>query len=264
MKVLVREYKTGVCNYVWKKVSYNDPFRYSDYYTEDGACYEPIQILKITHDYRTTGYVMCCNCGKVVKQTKITKHYEEQERKVNCMKCNKLKLEEIKGTRVNTLKQDGNVLSRIMFEAKCVNSPIDRYWSRYKKIKDVNKSETCKYFACRRSDTTELRRDFFCSYPNPFNNFLTENGIINNGWKYISSSNSGREYSNKNGKLIARFDMNGILIHFCMMHRNNTYHFVYSDVYDKFMDSEGNEFRWGNIAETTKNNYIKQIRALYK
>ena len=132
-------------------------------------------------------------------------------------------------------------------------------------IGTINKAEKCKHFACRRSEAVELRKDFFANNPNPYNMLLSEKAVINAGWNFLCKSyNSGRVYSNKNGKLTAQFDTNGILEYFAVLYRSNSYIFMYSDVYDKFMGESGDEFNWIYMAESAQNRYKKQIRALYK
>lgn len=264
MKILVRNFVDGTCEYVWKKVRNINPIVWRRYVTEDNIEYNPIRILKISRDYRKTGYVICSGCGKVVKKDKMTKHYEEREREANCMKCRELELEKLRGSEVYTLRSDGKVTAKTVNIARCRNSYENGSWYRHKKIEEVNKVASCIYFSCRRGNAENIEEDFLSKNPNPFLNLLTENGVINKGWKYLCANSFGRQYANRNGKLIAQFDINGVLMYFTMMYRNDSHEFVYSDVYDKFMNEYGKEFRWCDAAETTKNNYIKQIRALYE
>jgi len=262
MKILVREIKDNACNYVWKKVRSVNPFSNGNYCTEDGMSYNITQILKITHDYRKSGYVQCANCGKVFKRSKTNKHYEDRERNANCMKCDWLHLDEISGTSVHTLRSDGKVITKTVSTPKCTKGNYRRNWEL---LSEVNKVAECQFYACRRSRTRGLMSDFMSENPNPFNELLTEKSMKTNEWRCFYNSPSGRQYSNKNGKIIARFDANGILVEFSIIHRNNTFSVVYSDVYDKLIDRYG-EFNWGyyNIANSTKEKCMKQIRQLYK
>ena len=264
MKILVREINDGICNYVWKKMASNRPITKrcgTVYYkTEDNKVYDCLQIVKITHDYRKLNYVLCSNCGEVVKESKLIQHYEAQEHNANCMKCDRLLLKKANDSETtNVLRPDGTVLSKTVNNAYC----NDRYGWRYIPLAEVNKLERCKYFACRRSEKLDIISDFWSNYQNPYKDILTEAGVIKGKWRYIDS-HRGRRYANSNGKVIACFDTNGILENFVLLHRNNSEEFVYSDVYDKFFGRNGLEFNWSDIAEASKERYMRQIRALYK
>lgn len=264
MKILVREFSdNGTCNYVWKKIKSVKPFYNGCYNTEDGHSYNIIQILRVTHDYRKSDYVQCACCGKVVRRGNELKHYEEQERNANCMKCEWLRLDVIPGTETHVMRSDGKVTTRTLSKPKCNHG---RSWSyRATPLSEINRVSDCKYYACRRNGMRELYKDFLAENTNPFDSLLTEKAMIDKGWKYVYGDMYGRTYSNNNGKLVAVFDTNGILIKFNIIHRSHTYEVVYSDVYDKLIGRNG-EFDWSDrgIADSTKNRYMKQIRQLYK
>lgn len=261
MKILVREYDdNNVCTYVWKNVRTIRPFSFGSYCTEDGAVYTPIKVLRIIHDFRLSGYVECGNCGKVIRKDRIVKHYLAQERNANCMKCNSLRLSSIPDAKTTRrLQPDGTVIVKTKKVACCGNNCY-----RSPKINEVNKAETCKYYACRRSEASQIRGDFLSQNPNPYGVLLSENAVIKNGWNLLQTNRSSRSYCNKNGKLIAHFDTNGILMYFSVMYRNMSFDFTYSDVYDKYMSNNGKEFDWHNMADTTKQKYIRQIKKLYE
>jgi len=258
MKILVRTFDNdGTCTYVWKKMRSNKPFYNGYYYTEDGCSYNLISILRVVHDYRKSDYVQCEVCGDIMKRDKIEKHYEDRERNANCMKCDWMRLTETDNPPVHIMRQDGLVVTKTVGVPYCSK----RYYSTGIKLSEIDKAANCKYYACRRGSTRELYSDFLSRNPNPYKELLTEKAVIAKGWKYIGSTIQGRMYS-INSKLIARFDKNGILIYFDYLHRNNAYHFVYSDVYDKLISHYG-EFTWEGIADSTRDKCMKQIRKLY-
>ena len=265
MKILVREVTNEICNYVWKTVTDERPFgsgRTVDYYkTTDGSYYLPISIIKITHDYRTTGYVVCKNCGKVVKKSKIEKHYKDQEKDSNCMKCEWLRIK-YKEPETHKMREDGKCISSYVGIPYCAG---DSYCWHPTKISEVNKIEKCKYFACRRSETIQLQKDFLSENPNPYKIFVTENAVLNTrGWTILNNY-SDRQYATQNGKLIATFDTNGILKYFSFLYRNDSFDFTYSDVYDKFMYKNGTElFKELDVSEATKKKIINNVKALYE
>lgn len=263
MQILVREVASGVCNYVWKKVNTVNPITFNYHecnYHAENKTYNCLDVLKIKHDYRKGDYVICGNCGKVVNKSKLVAHYEEQERNANCLKCDNLTLRKDKSVKsVLKMLPNGKV------QEKSINNPYcgNGYYSSVS-IEEVNKLQRCKYYACRRASEREIPSDFHATYPNPFNNILTEAGIINKKWTFNGSEyNNTRRYSNKNGKVIAVFDTNGLLMYFMLLYRDDSFRFVYSDVYDKFFGVNGREFGWGGLADTTIERYKKQIRALY-
>lgn len=259
MKILVREYANGICNYVWKKIKMENPFYWGGYDTEDGMSYNQCQVLKITHDIRNGNYVMCSNCGKVVKRNSLTLHYEKGEAEANCMKCSYLRIGDA-STVTNKLRSDGMCIRRTVGVPNC---GYRNY--RVIPIATIDKVEKCKYFGCRRSEARELPTDFLAEHPGAYDRLLTENAAITGGWKYLSQNSDGRQYANKDGKVVAYFDTNGILIHFILWNRSSRYTFTYSDVYDKFIPTSGVlEFNWGGIAEARRKRYEKQIRALYR
>lgn len=262
MKILVRQYssETQSTNYVWKEMRKENPFICGSYHTADGETYNISDILQVAGDWRKNNkYVICSNCGKVIRKSALENHYLHQEANANCMKCDKMRLDMISGTQKNKLNADG-VTVTVTYKAKgvCRNS----YYNR-RPINEVNRPETCKYYACRRSDTRQLPADMFSEFPNPYKNIITENAAISNGWKFLTFTNTNRNYANSDGKVIVSFDSNGIIIDYSLMMRGHSYDFTYSDVYDKFFDSDGREFDWKDISLPRINRYKKQIRALY-
>ena len=260
MKILVREYDNNeTCNYVWKKIRAKKPFYCGEYYTTDGRCYDLTQILRIKQDYRKLNYVQCEVCGEVVKRDKVVRHYEDQEQKANCAKCNWFEIDDY--TKITySIRNDGTAVAKSYGTPYCTQG--SSWYRRHKKLSDVDKVTECKYFACRRGEIRELYSDFMSQNPDPYMNLLTENAVIAHGWRYFATSLFGRSYSTGDGKLIARFDKNGILMDFNFFHRNTSYVFVYSDVYDKVVTRHG-EFTWDGIANSTREKYMKLIRKLY-
>jgi len=261
MKILVRDYADGTCNYVWKNVDKGTPFYSGNYVTVDNKKYPPLDIIRIKGDFRKSkcDYVVCKNCGQMIKRSEVEKHYIEKESDANCIKCNELYLEEKRDERKNRLLSNGLILSRTINVPYCKTG-----YYRRKLLSEIDRVSECKYFACRRSGIRELYRDYLYDYPNLYKNLLTEKKILMMGWKYVTKNSNGRQYSNKDGHLIAYFDLNGILINFKLLNRNNGYTFVYSDVYDKFFERYS-EFDFSDIvAERTKERYMKTIRELYK
>lgn len=265
MKILVREYdNNNVCNYVWKKIRDVNPisgYGNTYYSTDDGNKYAPYVIMKISHDYRKSNYVICKNCGKVIKKGREVAHYEASETGANCMKCDKLRLRNISDIKPeHKLLPDGRVISKTIQNPYCDNCGG---WSG-KKLSEVNKVSECKYFECRRNGTTVIKEDFLSTYPNPYNDFPTERRAIECGWHVINKSDRYIQYANKSGKVIAYFDNNGILMYYELLKRKDTFGFTYSDVYDKFMYEYGSEFDWADLSEVTKNRYIRDIKKLYE
>ena len=261
MRIYVRNYNNGTVEYVWKNISHTNPFfGKSEYRTEDGERYSFFDIFKISADYRKSGkYVICGNCGAVIKRNATNKHFETQERNADCMKCSDLRLEKIENTQRNKMCADGNVFTTVLMKPYC---GIHYYYENYP-LDNFDKTRVCKYFACRRKDVKEMRQDVLFTFQNPYNNILTEAGVIRKKWNFVNTSNGTSVYSNRNGKVLAIFDLNGILIKFRLFKRDTPYDFMYSDVYDEFICENG-VFRWAYLAESTIEKYKKQIRSLYK
>ena len=264
MKILIREYNydVGALNYTWKELRKENPFSGHNYCTKDGNSYNVNNILQVDHDFRKNGkYVLCGNCGKVIKKDDKEKHYNEVECKANCMSCDWLRLREVDGTAKHKMMPDGKVATRQISVPYCSRG---YYYSSHNHIPiaDVDKASTCKWYACRRAETIEFRPDIFTMFPNPFRKLLTEKAVIDNGWKYNNRANSETTYRNSDGKVFAVFDTNGILIRFFLKCRSATYAFRYSDTHDKFLDAH-EEFCWNNISDTRIARYEKQIRKLY-
>ena len=257
MKILVREYNdNGICNYVWKKVRINNPFEYNHYNTEDGRQYCLTEIIKVSGDYRKLGYVQCTNCGEVIKKGKEEEHYAKRERSIDCAKCIHFKM--YNSTTTDIKIKDGVAIKKMTGKPICT---VD-YWHSVH-VDNVDKPAKCLHFACRRRGTAELPSDFLYEHKDPYKNILTENTAIAAGWKYVSRSNRGRQYtSDKTGKLLAYFDTNGILEYFRISHRGDTARFTYSDVYDEFIGNNG-KFKWLYMADSTIEKYSKHIRKLY-
>ena len=263
MKILVRETKENVCNYVWKEISKTYPFCSSDYHTTDGLYYECGKIIKISRDYRKLGYIQCTYCGAVIKRGKEEQHYAESEAKANCAKCEFLKLEPTGKPKI--------VLCNGQAICKSVNVPYCTRKSRYRAtpIEGIDRLNTCQFYQCRRNgnfNDLSDENDFLFDHPDPYTVLLTENAVLNNNWTFMRQDTTGRKYSTKNGKLIAHFDLNGVLMFFSVRFHNNVYDFVYLDRYDKFMTYSGpaREFTWNAMSERTITSYTNAIRKLYK
>ena len=276
MKILVRniernENGNAVCTYIWKKVRTTNPFNGRRYVAEDGDEYSVGEILKITGDFRLSRkgkYMICANCGKVVKENEALKHFQESERGTNCANCGWFKVTDEKIDPKRIIRQDGTVVTKSVGIAKCTKGLS--YWRSddYEPIGEVDKVAHCKYFRCRRAGLNEIQKDFLSENPNPISKILTEKAVINSkSWKYMNQEVTGRQYSNTTGNVLARFDTNGILRGFTLLYRDNTTDFYYSDKYDKFYTNSGAEFdwrvNWNQISENSKTRYQKQIRALY-
>lgn len=259
MRILVREVKDNKCSYIWKQVSNVNPIRRGRYRTTDNNEYGVMDILKIDRDYRNLGYVICANCGEVIKECKVEKHYVTRESEANCAKCEKLSLRPIPSERKITIRPDGKAVLRSL------NHPLCTARSTYRPdlLSEVDKPQSCIYYKCRRSGTSPIYRDFLSENPNPYTVLLTENAVINNGWEFCKRGADGNEYVTKNGKLFATFDINGILNYFTVKFRNNYYNFKYSDRYNKYMSYHGLEFMWEDMSETTINRFKREIKKLY-
>lgn len=258
MKILVREVKDNKCSYIWKQVSKVNPIRCGRYRTTDNDEYGVMDILKIDRDYRN-GYVKCANCGEVIKEGREEKHFAARESKANCAKCSKISLRPIPGEKKITIRPDGKAVLRSL------NRPLCTARSTYTPdlLSEVDKPQSCIYYKCRRSGTSQIHRDFLSENPNPFTVLLTENAVINNGWEFFTRGANGNEYVTKNGKLFATFDVNGILNYFTVKFRNNYYKIKYSDRYDKYMFNNGYEFMWDDMSERTINQFKREIKKLY-
>lgn len=260
MKILVREYNDNETLYVWKKIGNVFPIGRGEYRTENNEVYTKDEIIKITNDYRTSkfDYVVCGNCGKVIKRSEMTEHFEESERDANCMKCDWLRLKATSENKKNRLLKDGMVAVTTIYNPYC----SEYSWNSGTKISEMDKYRGCKFYKCRRTGVRELYHDYLFEYPNPYQKLLTEKMIISAGWTYTEAHGSGRIYSCCNN-LSACFDTNGILVNFIFYRRGNEHNFTYSDKYDKFFDRFG-EFDWEGAAERTIKSMEKKIRKLYK
>lgn len=260
MKILVRVYNEDKTSYVWKKVKSEEyPISRTGYRTEDGYVHSQQEIIKISNDYRTSkyDYVMCENCGKIVKRSEVEEHFAESEKNANCLKCDWLRLKEVSENKKTRLLKDGTVAVTTICDTYCTQYS----WHSGEKTSEIDKNRKCKFYKCRRAGVREIYRDFFCEYPNPYQNFLTEKAIIKAGWVYTGAFGLCRTY--ESGNLIAYFDSNGILVHYAFRRRSSQFDFTYSDKYDKFFDYYG-EFDWGGAAEKTIKSMEKKIRKLYK
>lgn len=265
MKILVRQYdyETPTCSYVWKEVRKENPFSGLNYNTTDGNYYNIGSILQVDHDFRKSGkYVMCGNCGKVIKRSEADKHYEDIERRANCLNCDWLKLRPVDGTTKYKMTPDGKVVTRELAEPYCSKG---YHYSSYNHIPiaEVDRVSICKWYKCRRTAVKEFTPDIFVAFQNPFKTLLTEKAVIDGGWKFdCVNDRSCVTYKNSDGKVHAVFDQNGIIDHFYLSKRNEIFYFRYSDTHDEFLDVRG-VFRWAYISDSRIARYKKQIRKLY-
>ena len=260
MQILLRKF--GSEEYVWKKATYESE-RY--YVTDnDGDRYHihDTEIVAVK-DNEYAGYVICQNCGALIKDTKedIEKHYAEMEAKRNCADCGHLTFAN-KEMKSRTISADGVVTETFIADPRCA---VISYSPRT--VNYAVEHRNCKFTACRKNGMRKQNSIFF-KLPGVFDSAITVDTLTANKYKYDGYENDHFIYDMRSrGTIKAYVNSAGIVDYFLVSSKGNRVVYYYSEKYDKMFYRNGYDYVEGKpywFADNKFNEAYQKIKALYK
>ena len=260
MKILLRRYKD--MNYVWETAKYDG----HDFYVNDDKITES-NIVSIINDNRKN-YVLCSSCGKMFPKNgqKFKKHKAEAKTINPCLNCPKLRARELSPKKRRFIfKKDGTCVERQdgAVELLCYYG----MWNSFP-IDSNEALETCKFRKCTNAYQVEIT-DIFTKYPGVFDDIITIDTILDNGYKRIlySDRHETSYVIDDNYMIVAYVNNLGIVDKFTVETEWYYWTLWYSKKYSKLFecDDEGNYMDWEpDISETKIKEITNCIEKLYK
>lgn len=182
MKILLRKSDEG--QYVWKTAKYN----YDDFYV-DGSTIHQTNIVSIINDNRNK-YVKCSSCGKIFRRNDT--HFEEHKANAikpeTCFGCRHICVDDrYTESRRFAVNPDGS-FKEIMESSVRLQCEHSGMWSYY----DINSERAingCKKRQCANATKIEIT-DFFTEHPGVFDDIITIDKILDEGYDVSIKPNS--------------------------------------------------------------------------
>lgn len=263
MKILLREY--GVEQYVWKTAKYNN-----GNFLVDGCTQRKSNIVSIMNDNRKN-YIQCSCCGQVFRKgdKRFQQHKENAIKPETCFGCGYLSTHEMYEEKRKIVRNfDGSFSEKIerTVDLRCDSAS---FWSSHSITSD-EAIRRCKKRQCASATEVEIE-DFFTSHPGAFDDIITIDSILDEGYDVgITSGRSGEAYDlvyEDDYTLGVYINKIGIVTHFYVWIDGDKYWFNYSKKYDElFSDHREYGYEIFDIYELTteKRDEIKElIRKFY-
>lgn len=262
MRVLLRNYNGE--QYVWKKAEVKDTTKFT---LEDGRDVSQIDIVSISRDNRKK-FVKCSACGEIIRNTPeaINEHKLRGTTSSTCFGCRYMQERNGKQLSVKyTLQEDGSYAASVK---KKLNLICAATWNRVD-INSESARECCKFKSCATAEMKVIE-DVFTKYPGVFDDMITVDKILDNGFT------ERREYASRGAtyyKLKARNNITAvvnklnIVDYFIIDYRNHQISVMYSKKYDKLFRTDSGVYMelksiWF-MPDTTVKNIKAKIASLY-
>lgn len=263
MEILLRKHNDQY--YVWKKAEY---IHGTYYVIEDAVSVSVPQamIVAVKKD-DNSDYVMCKNCGAIIKNDKesIEDHYAEEEAKRNCAKCGNVRF---RNRKVSELSWEHNAdgsysvtehsTSNIVCSIGYLDEPIDSNAAKNR----------CMYNRCRQSGVGPVD-DVLLAKPGLFDTFVTVDTLIAKKFDKVEYHDNHFEYDLKSrGTLQACVNELGIVDHFRLYYRYRAYNIFYSKKYNEMFFTDDyrkyTTIRPYGVTEKKASELKKKIASLYE
>ena len=226
MKVLLREYSGK--QYVWVDAERDNENRFvvNDTYINE------TKIVSVS-GIEENNIVKCSSCGALIPNNSraIKKHREVSCDWHNCLKCKYLREESSKNEKRNYVRNEDGTFS-LTKRANVILICGASYYRRNNIITDAARN-SCGFKRCKNA-TMIKPDDFFFSNPGVFDDIITIDKIIDNG--YVETWNNGG-YSlyrlKAKNKIIAYVNKLNVVDHFRIEYRNDFADVVYSKKLNK-------------------------------
>ena len=258
MQILLRKCDTKY--YVWKEAEWRN-----GEYRVDGKIMPQVNILAIKNDNRGK-YVKCAHCGAIMVDDPevIEQHFATKEAERNCFECGSVRYyERSDQTTKRTKNADGTYHIEQSFNAdvRCGYS-----WNSVS-IDSPKVQNYCHYFRCRAMGVRPID-DVLMQYPGLFDKQITVDFLNKKGFAYERFNNRDFVYDLKlRGTLKACVNELGIVDHFYIKYRYDSYDVYYSAKYDMLVYRYGNNYTTNipSYVSESKHNAVKaKLSALYK
>lgn len=261
MRALLRS-----CNgeqYVWKKVEMKNADTFA---VEGGLEVHQTGIVSISRDNRKK-FVRCSICGEIIRNTPeaINAHKDRASTSETCFGCPYFRERNDKQLSAKyTLQEDGSYIvnAKKSVELICGNS-----WSR----PDINSQkarEVCKFRDCARAEMRAIE-DAFTKYPSLFDDMITVDRILENGFTERTEHASGAiHYKLKaRGHITAVVNNLNIVDYFIIDYRSHQVKVMYSKKYNKLFLIRGGVYveyvRSTYMPDSTLESIKGKIASLY-
>lgn len=263
MKILLREYNGE--HYVYKDAKYT-----KNGFEIDGNRIVEAQILSIPKDNRKAKYDKCSVCGALFTKgsTKWEKHITPVQDASKCIECHHMNRTNstMKSTKYK-LMPNGKYLVTQKHEAKLVCTAQYYGWN-YPDVNSDDARAICIYNRCRNAEKIPFT-DFFTEHPGAFDEMITVDKILDNGYTEMRRSSGGMtKYKLKaKNSITALVNRLNIVDRFEVSYRNSYYILYYSKKYDKlYVSYNGRYGEWVpyGVPSTTIERIKDKIKSLYE
>lgn len=262
MRILLRNYDGE--QYVWKKAEVKSATKFT---LEDGCDVSQAEIVSISRDNRKK-FVKCSACGEIIRNTQeaINEHKLKGTTSATCFGCKYMREMGSKQLSVKyTLQEDGSYSANVK---KSLNLVCAATWS----TPDINSENARGYCKFKQCATAEMKaiEDVFTKYPNVFDDIITVDKVLDNGFteRKEYTSRGQVEYKLKaRNNITAVVNKLNIVDCFVIDYRSHRITVLYSKKYDKlFAMSSGTYTEVKGIwfmPDTTFANIKEKIASLY-
>lgn len=262
MRILLRNYDGE--QYVWKKAEVKSATKFT---LEDGCDVSQAEIVSISRDNRKK-FVKCSACGEIIRNTQeaINEHKLKGTTSATCFGCKYMREMGSKQLSVKyTLQEDGSYSANVK---KSLNLVCTATWS----TPDINSENARRYCKFKQCATAEMKaiEDVFTKYPNVFDDIITVDKVLDNGFteRKEYTSRGQVEYKLKaRNNITAVVNKLNIVDCFVIDYRSHRITVLYSKKYDKlFAMSSGTYTEVKGIwfmPDTTFANIKEKIASLY-
>ena len=261
MKILLRDFDDR--QYIWCAAKYN-----GRKFVVDGSRVHESNIVSVLNDNRKN-YLRCSSCGEIFPKNgkKFAKHQAEAKTINPCLKCRKMRATEMSAGTVKYVANGDGTYTRKNETIVNLHCHV-HFWSA--PLCESNEAiRDCVKRQCGDANGEEIH-DTFTDYPGLFDDIITVDRIIDNGYEKINwSDNWATEYLiDSSIGLLAHVNRLSIVDRFVV----NTYEYGatiwYSKKYDKFFaygDNDNYELWSPDYLDEEKQTKIEAtIRKMYK
>lgn len=190
-------------------------------------------------------YVKCTHCGTIIRNTpaEIAKHKRRGTSSEICFSCKYCNTSDtcIKSEKYTKLDNGKYVITK-KTESKLI---CKRQYGRSPEIDSEGARLGCMYSGCVTTSYPVLK-DFFHIYPNAFDELITVDKILKNGYRQRASYGSETQYTLKaRNTIVAHVNKQNIVVAFTIFYKDVNAKVMYSPKYDKlFSCSHVNYAEW--------------------
>lgn len=259
MKILLRKWNDE--HYVWKTAKYNN-----NHFYVNGNEVNEVEIVSIVNDNRKK-YFQCSCCGQVFRKgdPRFETHKENALKPSACFDCPHLSVHRLSHKVPKyVMAPDGTYREKVEYAVtlECSKTGV---WS-YDSIDSDSAIESCKKRQCYNATEVEIQ-DFFTDYPGVFDDIITVDALLDNGYDVNLRVGSITHTITDEWSYTIEAYINklGIVDHFVIYYGDGKYDVYYSKRYHKLFCYCGGYAEWSiyNMDEKTETEIKEEIARLY-